>query len=216
MKKYLKIIVTIMILLSILVALSGCGNKNGIDVINKNNSGTTNNKWEISINSHNITLPCKLSELTKIGLKIENEYNYNQIVNSQNKTFTTISASSEGWKNGINVLLEIVTGNDSSKKEENAMVTRIENSVSTDLYGKYDISKSTTIEQFHLKNNISIGSTKEDVLNAFGDNYEEIFNNKTIRNETFESIRYSEGDNKVVFQFKGGKTTFIYIMNDKE
>ena len=187
----------------------------GSDSTNKGNNTGKSSLYTISINGKNITLPCKLSELTKTGLKIYSEYDYERIINSQNETFTMIYATSEGWKNGV--YLKIVTGDNSTKKEENAMVTVITNMVMTSMSGKYDISDNTTKEQFHLKGGVAIGSSKQEVIAAFGDNYIQSGEEAMSLFDTLVwQIVYVEGNNSAMFYFKNGVVTTIEMRNEEK
>ncbi len=204
-------IITVAIIFAILPYIQNNKENSGNNILNFNEK---NSLWTISINGKNITLPCKLSELTKTGLKIYSEYDYERIINSQNETFSMIYAVSEGWKEGV--YLKIVTGDNLAKKEENATVTVITNMVTTDMYGRFDMSDNTTKEQFHLKDGVAIGSSKEQVLNAFGNNYVQAGDETMgIWDTLIWQIVYKEESNSVMFYFKNGVVHIIEVRNEE-
>lgn len=223
-------LITLVIIIAVILVIGGVilfsvinkksTNEEVGNVTNNNSSKQENNYeksnlWTISINSKNITLPCKLSELTKAGLKISSEYDYEQIINSQNQTFSMIHATSDGWQEGV--FLKIITGNNPTKKEENAIVSVITNMITTDIHGNYDISDTTTKEQFHLKDGISMGASKDEVIKAFGDNYVQNGSEFVGLYDVLTwQIIYREENNSIMFYFKNGVVTTIEVRNEQK
>ena len=137
--------------------------------INSNNQNTTATNWGLTINGKSINLPCTLKDLKDADITISSDYDYEQVMNTVNTKFSNIAAGNDNWTRYI--YLTIVTGDDTSKKESNAIVNVITNKITTNIYGQSDTSKIITKEQFHLKGDIAIGSTSNDVTSIFGNEY---------------------------------------------
>lgn len=159
-----------------------------------NTSNNTSENWGLTINGNPISLPCSLDELTKAGVNV-NEGFYETLVSSTNQTFSSSYATSDDWKQGIS--LDLKTGSDISKKEKNVTVSSIDYDVPP-----YIVSRGThvnterliTSSQFHIRNNITVGSKSEDVISTFGTDYEP----KTEINLDGIALIYYKSDNSTL------------------
>lgn len=119
------------------------------------------NTWGITFNGKSINFPCLLEDLTSVGVTLNTQEHYDKIINSANTEFVAVLAGNENWSDEI--VLSLRTKDNISKKEANVVVTNIQ----IEKPGKNMLTK----EQFHLKGDIYQGSTKDEIISVFGDNY---------------------------------------------
>jgi len=119
------------------------------------------NTWGITFNGKSINFPCLLEDLTSVGVTLNTQEHYDKIINNANTEFVAVLAGNENWPDEI--VLTLRTKDDISKKEANVVVTNIQ----IEKLGKNMLTK----EQFHLKGDIYQGSTKDEIISVFGDNY---------------------------------------------
>lgn len=208
MKNY-KRVFTLVLAILMIFALSACGinndqsNSNGEDnqqVENQGNNSSTKEKWEIKINGKGVTLPCTLADLAKIGVNIYGEYDKENVLNSTNETFTMIAATCGDDTNPIH--LKITTGNAADKKEANATVKILTNT-------KMDGSL------FELKNGIALGSSIDDVISTFGEDYNLSGTTDDDIHSGYVVINYGTKADGAMFNFKDGVLDYIEILADK-
>lgn len=176
-----------------------------------NNKDNTSVDWGLNINGTSIILPCSLDELTKAGIKINEEF-YEELMSTTNKTFSGSYATSDNWAEGI--YLDLKTGSDLSKREKNVTITSIDyklpaHSFNTTIGILPDKSSLLTSSQFSIKNNITIGSKSEDIISAFGTDYEP--KSETDLNGLFSLIFYKKGNDTLTIGFENGFVREIKI-----
>lgn len=167
--------------------------------------------WGLTINGTSIILPCSLDELTKAGVHI-NEGFYQELMTTTNQTFSGSYAISDEWAQGI--YLDLKTGSDVSKKEKNVTVSSIRyylpaHSFNTTIGITPDESSLLTSSQFSIKNNITIGSKSEDVIEAFGTDYKP--KSETDLNGLYALIYYEKGNSTLTIGFENGFVREIKI-----
>ena len=190
-----------------------------------NNKDTTPVDWGLAINGNSIILPCSLDKLANAGIKITASDNYyEELMIITNQTFSNYGAIAEGWPQEI--YLDLKTGSDISKKEKNVTVSSIDYKISAHSFdvnsGRTpDASSLLTSSQFCVKDNITIGSKSEDVISAFGTDYEP--KTETDLNGVFAVIYYQKGSSTLTFGFEHGivreikiTTTNLNINNKEE
>ncbi len=181
---------------------------------NKNLSSNKDNTpvdWGLTINGTSIILPCSLDELTNTGTKVT-ATGYENVISSTNQTFSGYSANADGWERTIS--LDLKTGKDVSKKEKNVTVSSIDyklpaHSFDTTIGITPDKSSLLTSFQFSIKNNITIGSKSEDVIEAFGTNYEP--KSETNLDGLYSLIYYEKGNSTLTIGFENGFVREIKI-----
>lgn len=176
-----------------------------------NNKDNTPVDWGLTINGTSIILPCSLDELNNTGLEVT-ATGYKDVLSSPNQTFSGYSANADGWKKTI--ALDLKTGKDVSKKEKNVTVSGIDyklpaHSFDTTLGITPDKSSLLTSSQFSIKNNITIGSKSEDVIEAFGTDYEP--KSETNLNGLYSLIYYKKGNSTLTIGFENGFVREIKI-----
>ncbi len=167
--------------------------------------------WGLAINGTSIILPCTLDELTKVGVNV-NEGFYEELMTTTNQTFSGSYAISDEWAQGI--YLDLKTGSDISKKEENVTISGIRyylpaHSFDTAIGITPDKATLLTSSQFSIKNNITIGSKSEDVIEAFGTDYEP--KSETDLNGVYALIYYKKGSSTLTIGFENGFVREIII-----
>lgn len=208
--KFLKILVLGVVAI-LMLSLAACGNDSenntSGDGANNNNVSQSNNEdenltsmWGLQINGKSIQLPCTLADLARADIGIYEDYDRENVLGSENETFTMIAATCGSDTHPIH--LKITTGSDAGKQEANATVKIITNT-------KMDGSL------FKLKNNIALGSSLDDVIKAFGENYnlsgateDDIHNGYTV-------INYGTKASGAMFNFENGVLTYIEILADE-
>lgn len=176
-----------------------------------NNKDNTPVDWGLKINGTSIVLPCSLDDLTKTSVNV-NEGFYEELMTTTNQTFSGSYAISDEWAQGI--YLDLKTGSDISKKEENVTISGIRyylpaHSFDTTIGITPDKSSLLTSSQFSIKNNVTIGSKSEDVIEAFGTDYEP--KSETDLNGLFSLIYYKKGDSTLTIGFENGFVREIKI-----
>lgn len=176
-----------------------------------NNKDNTPVDWGLTINGTSIILPCSFDELTKVDVNV-NEGFYEELITTTNQTFSGSYAFSDGWPQGI--YLDLKTSKDVSKKEENVTISGIRyylpaHSFDTTLGITPDKSSLLTSSQFSIKNNITIGSKSEDVIEAFGTDYEP--KSETNLNSLYSLIYYKKGNSTLTIGFENGFVREIII-----
>ena len=176
-----------------------------------NNKDNTPVDWGLTINGTSIILPCSLDELNNTGVEVT-AIGYKDVLSSTNQTFSGYSANADGWEKTIS--LDLKTGKDVSKKEKNVTVSSIRyylpaHSFDTTLGITPDKSSLLTSSQFSIKNNITIGSKSEDVIEAFGTDYEP--KSETNLNGLYSLIYYKKGNSTLTIAFENGFVREIII-----
>lgn len=183
---------------------------------NKNLSNNKDNipfDWGLKINGTSIVLPCSLDELTNAGIKITaSDTYYEELMSTTNQTFSSYGGKADGWAEEI--YLDLKTGSDISKKEKNIIISSINyklpaHSFDTTIGITPDKSSLLTSSQFSIKNNVTIGSKSEDVIEAFGTDYEP--KSETDLNGLFSLIYYKKGDSTLTIGFENGFVREIKI-----
>lgn len=210
-KSYYRQFVALLLIVFTVFSFSSCGhddsavNKDGITSGGKLNSQKAEKKsrsdeWGLKINGKNVSLPCSLDEFLKTGINFYNEDDKEAILNSSGETFTLVDFTFGDGHDAI--LLKIVTGDDVNKKEKNATVKIIMNQ-------RMDSSL------FVMKDGISLGSSLDDVIKSFGDDYEVT---GALREDLHDGpvvIFYGTRANGVMFHFKDGILEHIEIVADE-
>lgn len=210
-KKGINKVVLIPIILLIAIIVAGVifyisKNKNFL-----NNKDDTPVDWGLTINGTSIVLPCTLDELTNVGVNVNEDF-YEELMSTTNQTYSDSYVTSDGWAQGI--YLNLRTGSDLSKKEKNVIVTSIRyylpaHSFNTAIGITPDESSLLTSYQFSIKNNITIGSKSEDVIDAFGTDYEP--KSETDLNGLYSLIYYKKGNSTLTIGFENGFVREIII-----
>lgn len=209
MKKFsFKRVFTILLAVLMIFTLAACGGKDGKTDGNNNNKQQVDNQgannsdsgWGVKINGKAVTLPCTLADLAKINVNIYGEFDKETVLNSANETFTMIAATCGEDTNPIH--LKIVTGGAADKKEANATVKIITNT-------KMDGSL------FELKGGIALGSSIDDVIKTFGDNYNMTGATGDDIHTGYVVINYGTKADGAMFNFKDGVLEYIEILADK-
>ncbi len=175
-----------------------------------NNKDNTPVDWGLTINGTSIILPCSLDELTSTGTKVT-AIGYQDVLSTPNQTFSGYSANADGWERTIS--LDLKTGKDVSKKEKNVTVSSIDyklpaHSFDTAIGITPDKSSLLTSSQFSVKN-ITVGSKSEDVIEAFGTDYEP--KSETNLNGLYSLIYYTKGNSTLTIGFENGYVREIKI-----
>ena len=171
---------------------------------NKQEEKIGTNTWGITFNGKSVNFPCLLEDLTKVGVTLTSDEYYDKVMENANSEFVVIFAGNENWPDEIGLSLR--TKDDISKKEKNVVVTNIQIEIPRTIYGKLLTDDMLTKEHFHLKENISIGDTKDEVLAVFGDNY-------VLESEIdpYFNIYYEDKESELHLRFTNDKLTLIQI-----
>lgn len=140
-------VVSFLLCLLLLIGVIGCGKKEEKDKKEEIN-------FDVKINDVEINFPCTLEELKEAGVII-NEEKLAEILETPNKEFNSVEAVCEDTNKPI--YFKMQTGKDSG--ESNVRVIGV-----MDLY--------LTKRVFQLQGELSIGSTVDNVIKVYGENYE--------------------------------------------
>ena len=165
------------------------------DTGKKNNNTQTNttitakSEWDLYLNGNKVNLPCTLEDLNKAGVEIYSDVEKQSILESENKSFFLVTASCGDTYNFISLCIE--TGENSSKGAANAIVNVI-------------VNKDTNGSAFKMKGDICIGSSADDVIKTFGDDYKVTGTEGDDIRTGYKSVLYGTENDGALFLFEDG------------
>lgn len=182
--KFLSMALTVVVLC---ICVSGCAND-------------SYDKWALVFGDNAIELPCSLADFQKAGLSITNEEQYNHIISSENEIFTAVEMTEANGEVNPYYTAVIVTGNDSSKTDENAQVVSFTTSES-------DADKCS------LGGKIASGAKFDDVVEILGNDYAIVYTEAESDDEIegFAVIKYEDNGTTAFLHFENKVLTTIQI-----
>ena len=164
-------------------------------------SGKQTGQWAFFVDGKTFELPMTLAELEAMDMNIVSDSEREKIVTTPNEKFLLVAAT---YKDNSKIYqIKVVTGDDVSKGAENAMVQGLVNSVCQK-------------DLFSVKGGVALGSSFEDVTNAFGEEYTVSYqqNNEDLLKGR-AMFYYGGNDDGMIFIMEDGKVNSIEVLANR-